>query len=378
MKTVVSNELEWLWLVISFPGSYEVTLRSVSWRPLKKGVPLFPEKESISKGENSNVEQPVFHTTPIVSRDVGFCWSSPWCANQTYARNAEVFESPQVLHVSEVLPPDVTEGPDYRIQDLVYNDGLLNRFDINSDYGFLSVEGSDLLKVRLQEIEALWQMEELKRTQLYGDAFKKAATGPLKLAKGLIRQPLDTLSGVGTGIGKWFSQIGHTVYGDPSETEEGTLKVIFGFDQMKRNLAYEFGVDPYSTNPLLQKRLNSISWTAFAGNMTVRAAFMAIPGAAGMAVSGTGFSKSMRILARDKTPAELKKYNREKLKAMGVDEDVAETFLDHPKWSPTATTYLVGALEQMNEVKGIGKPWLRLQPWFSQTTLYTSASGRPR
>lgn len=271
--------------------------------------------------------------------------------NQTFAQKTEVFESPQVLHVSEVLPPDVTEGPDHRIQDLVYNDGLLNRFDINSDYGFLSVEGSDLLKVRLQEIKALRQMEELKRTQLYGDAFKKAATGPLKLAKGLIIQPLDTLSGVGTGIGKWFSQIGHTIYGDPSETEEGTLKVIFGFDQMKRNLAYEFGVDPYSTNPLLQKRLNSISWTAFAGNMTVRAAFMAIPGAAGMAVSGSGFSKSMRVLARDKTPAELKKYNGEKLKAMGVDEDVAETFLDHPKWSPTAKTYLVGALEQMNEVE---------------------------
>ena len=271
---------------------------------------------------------------------------------QAYAKKTEVFESPQVLQVSEILPPDVTVGPDYQIQDLVYNDGLMNRFDINSDYGFLSVEGSDLLKVRLREIEALRQMEELKRTQLYGDALKKAATGPLKLAKGLILEPLDTLSGVGSGIGKWFSQIGHTIYGDPSEMEEGTLKVVFGFDQMKRNLAFEFGVDPYSTNPLLQTRLNSISWTAFAGNMTVRAAFMAIPGGAGTAVSGTSFSKGMKVLARDKTPAELEKYNREKLKAMGVDEDVAETFLDHPKWSPTAKTHLVGTLEQMNEVKG--------------------------
>ena len=273
-------------------------------------------------------------------------------ANQVYAQKAEVFELPQVLHVSQVLSPDVTVGPDYRIQDLVYNDGLMNRFDINSDYGFLSVEGSELLKVRLQEIEALRQMEELKRTQVYGEAFKNAATGPLKLAKGLVLHPVDTLSGVGTGIGKWFSQIGHTIYGDPSEMEEGTLKAVFGFDGIKRKFAYEFGVDPYSTNPLLQTRLNSISWTAFAGNMTVRAAFMAIPGGAGTAVSGTGFSKGMRILARDSTPAELKKYNREKLTAMGINEDVAETFLDHPKWSPTATTSLVSALEQMNEVKG--------------------------
>ena len=271
-------------------------------------------------------------------------------ANQTYAEEAGVFEYPQVLHLSKVLPSDVAKGPDYRIQDLVYNDGLMNRFDINSDYGFLSVEGSDLLKVRLQEIEAIRQMEELKRTEVYVDAFKKAATGPLRLAKGLIMQPLDTLSGIGSGIGKWFSQIGHSMFGAPSEMEEGTLKVFLGFDGMKRNFAFQFGVDPYSMNPLLQKRLNDISWTAFAGNLTVRAAFIAIPGAAGGAVSGTSFSKGMRVLARDKTPAELKKYNRKKLKAMGVDEEVAEMFLDHPKWSPTAKTYLVGSLEQMNEV----------------------------
>ena len=271
-------------------------------------------------------------------------------SNQTYAEKAGVFEYPQVLHLSQVLPSNLAAGPGYRIQDLVYNDGLMNRFDINSDYGFLSVEGSDLLKVRLQEIKALGQMEELKRTEVYGDAFKKAVTGPLRLAKGLITEPLDTLSGVGTGVGKWFRQIGHSMFGAPSEMEEGTLKTIFGFDGMKRNFAFQFGVDPYSTNPLLQKGLNDISWTAFAGNLTVRAAFIAIPGAAGATVVGTSFSKGMRGLARDKTPAELKKYNRNKLKAMGVDEEVAEIFLDHPKWSPTATTSFVGALEQMNEV----------------------------
>jgi hypothetical protein len=69
MKTVVS--MSWIGIVISLPGSYEVTLRSVSWSPLKKGAPLFPEKESINKGENSNVEQPVFHATPIVFWDLG-------------------------------------------------------------------------------------------------------------------------------------------------------------------------------------------------------------------------------------------------------------------------------------------------------------------
>jgi len=268
------------------------------------------------------------------------------------AQVAQDFEMPPVLRASEVLPGVSLVGPNYRIEASVHNDGYKNRYSLTTPYGPLTVEGTDMLMIRLKELKAIQHMEELKLTKAYGDAFKNAAKGPLRTAKELVTNPLDTAKGTVTGVHKWFDNIGHSVLGKGSKEEEGTIKTILGFDSVKRKFAYEFGVDPYSSNEPLQERLNEISWAAFAGGMTVRVAFTAIPGAAGLAVSGSGFVDGMNKLVRDKTPAELKELNEGKLKAMGVHESLADVFLEHPKYSPSKKTYLVGALDRMGGVGG--------------------------
>lgn len=266
------------------------------------------------------------------------------------ADKVHAFETPPVFHAEEVLPASLLRGSHHWIQDPVYNDGINNRYTVNSRYGSLTVEGTDLLMIRLKEINAIRLMEELKRTDIYLDGLKNAAVAPLELGKDFLTSPIDTVSGVATGVGKWFGNMGHSLWGGPSEREEGFVKTLIGFDSLKRKFAYEFGVDHYSRYEQLQEQLNEISWTAFAGSITVRAAFLAIPSAAGMAVRGTGFSNGMNKLIRDKTPAELKEFNAGKLNAMGVHASVAEIFLEHPKYSPTQKTFLVGALERMDGV----------------------------
>lgn len=274
-----------------------------------------------------------------------------FCTPLASVASPDSFEIPPVFHASEVLPKELIQGPNFQVQDTVYNDGIQNRYELTTSFGTLTVEGTDLLKVRIQEIQALRRMEALKRTDLYIDGLKKAATAPLELGVGLVTAPVDTIKGVGTGVGKWFGNIGHSVWGGASEREEGTLKTVLGYDSTKRKFAYEFDVDPYSTNETLQARLKEISWTAFAGNLTVRAAFMGISDVAGIAVRGTSFSGGMNKLIRDRTPAELKEANAQKLTTMGVHSSVAEVFLEHPKYSPTEKTFLVGALETMSLAK---------------------------
>ncbi len=265
----------------------------------------------------------------------------------TQAATSPQYEIPTVFYAPNILPAKILQGEDYKIRNSVYNDGLINRYEISTSFGHLTVEGGDMLAIRLQEIRAIRQMEELKRTETYGTALKNAALGPLRFAKGMVTQPIDTVSNVATGVGKWFGNIGHSMWGGGHEREEGTLKTILGFDSVKRQFALQVGVDPYSSYEPLQRRLNDVSWTAFAGSITVKVAFMAIPGVGGTVLSTTGFSKGMSQLIADKTPAELKDLNEEKLEAMGVHESLAEVFLEHPQYSPTQKTYLVGALEQM-------------------------------
>ena len=73
-----------------------------------------------------------------------------------------------------------------------------------------------------------------------------------------------------------------------SPNKGSLLNSASGQASYKRQYAAEFGVDPYTSYEPLQKALNDLSWTAAAGGLTVKAAFMAIPGGAGFAVGAMG------------------------------------------------------------------------------------------
>jgi hypothetical protein len=44
------------------------------------------------------------------------------------------------------------------------------------------------------------------------------------------------------------------------------MKQVIGFADAKRKAAVSLGVDPYTTNPLLQRELDGIAWASFAGD----------------------------------------------------------------------------------------------------------------
>jgi hypothetical protein len=123
---------------------------------------------------------------------------------------------------------------------------------------------------------------------------------------------------------------------------------------MKREFAYKFGVDPYSSYPPLQQMLDSIAWTATRGSLTVKAAFSVlslIPGGVGVVVSLTSTADSLRSLVREKTPSELREINARTLSTMGVSDSIAKIFLNNLSYNPSEQTLLVGELANMKTVK---------------------------
>jgi hypothetical protein len=261
---------------------------------------------------------------------------------------AQTYEAPPTFRASDILAPDMVSGPHHKIAETVENDGVLNRYQVETPQGPLTVVGTDRLMIRLHEVEALQQMEEVKRGDVFVEALKNSAKAPLELAKGLITDTGQTISDVGKGAGDFFDSVGHSLFGSPSEEEAGTIETVVGYDAIKRKFAYEFGVDPYTNYEALQERLIELSRAALLGGITTKVAFAAIPNrAASITLRATSFSEGMRKLVRDTSPAELKQINAEKLAEMGVDDSVSELFLDHPHYSPTKKTYIVNALDQM-------------------------------
>ena len=252
-----------------------------------------------------------------------------------------------ILKASEVIPKEWISGPNYTIKETIINDGVANRYELDTKYGPVMVDSTVLLLKRIHELMALNRMDQLQGTDIFLNAAKGAAIAPLSTAKGLVQDPVGTVSAIGSGVGRFFSRVGDAATSGDDPYQPGAAKSVLGQASSKRAFAYEFGVDPYSPYQPLQKALDSIAWTAASGSLTVKAAFAAIPGGAGAAVSLTGTADSLRSLVRDKTPAELQAINAASLLKMGIPDSLAKVFLNNFTYDPQEQTLLVGELANM-------------------------------
>ncbi len=266
------------------------------------------------------------------------------------AAAAQESERAPVFRASSVLPAELRGGTEWTVDETVTNDGFVNHYTVRTGEATLAVDSTDLLRIRAHELEMLAKMEETKRSTLYLDAVKKAATSPLQFAKDLVETPGGTLQGAAGGAGQFFGNIGHSLFGRPSQQEEGVAKAALGVGVAKRKLAEKFTVDPYSSNEPMQSRLGELAWAVTAGNMSVGAGFGAAGGAASSVLRGTKFAGGVGKLIYDKSPDQLKDLNRDKLTGMGMPKELIRAFLDHPKYSPTHETTIVIAIERMSAV----------------------------
>jgi len=268
------------------------------------------------------------------------------------------FEELPELKASEILKPEFVKGPHFTVRESVPTSSGANEFAIDSDYGVFEASGNEMLLRRIKEIEAITQLKEVSRTDQFKNSLTAAAKGPLNAAKNVVEDPGGALSSAGKGLMKFMKRTGQTVKnvskGQTEKTGENSAEKAIGYTRAKRKIAIEMDVDPYSTNTVLQKELDGIAWASWAGGFAFSAATFPISGPAGAALSVNSMSKTIGQLISEKTPAELKAINRSTLRAMGVNANEAERFLNNTSFSPTDQTRFVHNLKALGEVANRG------------------------
>jgi hypothetical protein len=260
---------------------------------------------------------------------------------------------PIILKTSEIIPAQWWKGPNYTIRGRVSSDGVISTYELDTLYGPLTVESTVLLLKRMHELRALHRMEELQDSDVFTAAAKGAVAGTFYTARDLIGDFPGTISAVGGGINRIYKGLTSSASNNDSYHPSAWSSTL-GQAATKREFAYKFGVDPYSSYLPLQQMLDSIAWTATRGSLTVKTAFSVlslIPGGVGVVVSLTSTADSLRSLVRDKTPSELMEINARKLSSMGVSDSVAKIFLNNVNYNPSEQTLLVGELANMKTVK---------------------------
>jgi len=119
----------------------------------------------------------------------------------------------------------------------------------------------------------------------------------------------------------------------------------FKVSRAERAWHAEFGTDPYTSNEVLQSAIKKVAWADRLGRFGLKLT-------GGLAIAGADVIGDTYELVWSKDPYALQDHNREVLEASGADKELIEQFLDDSSLSPSLQTVLIGALEELDGVKG--------------------------
>ncbi len=263
------------------------------------------------------------------------------------------------------------------------SDGLLRIYTITTPYGEYTVQGDQMLRLRLSELAALHELEKIANSASYGKALVDAGLSPFRYTGRFITDPKKTVDDTFSGIGTMFGRI-HADISNMGKTPGDPISGLLGVTDQKRKLASKVGVDPYTDFEPLDAKLSRLAQAAAAGGLTVSAAMLAVPvGWAGKIFGNLGTASSIqdvRIdeLARDQTAAQIFDLNREKLSAMGADSELVEALLVNRNYTPIDMAVLVAALEGMGPMSKTASCSCNAPPGSRRGRWLISCGGTPR
>ena len=283
------------------------------------------------------------------------------------------YEEAADLDAASFLPAAVVQGEHHTVASRVRNDGYLNYYSIHSDYGEFEVTSTAMLNKRIGEINALAELEELSKTEVFAKAMADAGVKQLKSLQQFATKPVETVKGIPSGVGRMFKrftrQAGEAVdatkefvAGDDAEAgdenkEEGgeeaddsnaavdLTESFLGVNKAQRNWSRKLGTDPYSSNEVLQAAIKEVAWAERLGKFGM--GFAGVPKIPGADIIG-----DVNEVVWSKDPYELRDLNYSRLIATGADEALIEEYLDNPRMTPSQQTLLTAVIAEFEGVDG--------------------------
>src|SRR5262249_36557845 len=86
------------------------------------------------------------------------------------ARAQSGFETEPVLKAKDLVAPELLKGPHFTVDDRVPVKGFLAYFTIRSDYGTFEAHGIHMFQIRVKEVYALTQLDDMSKTKEFAEA----------------------------------------------------------------------------------------------------------------------------------------------------------------------------------------------------------------
>jgi hypothetical protein len=282
------------------------------------------------------------------------------------AQTTADFEKPPVLKATDLIAPKLLQGQGFRVEEKVPTDGVMGIYTLiadketfGEDAGTYQVLSREMAEVRLSEIPAIIKLNETSKVGTFAKSVATTAVQPLESAGNMVLHPIDTVTGMPSGVGRFFDRVGSGVgrmwNSEPTPGtggEEGGVadatRDVLGYEQERRALAKKLGVDPYTTNKVLARKLDEIATTAFRARVGVNTAISVfVP--ASIILTGV---RSMDNLVWDTPRGDLIVRVENKLQELQVMPTQKSLFLNNPALPLSLQVAIVENLGRLGGVSG--------------------------
>lgn len=298
------------------------------------------------------------------------------------AKPPQQFEKPRELRASDILPAQLLKGPYHTVNERVTSDGYFNNYRIQSQFGDMTVEGLQLLEIRVGEMTALAELDKLSSTTVFQEAAYKSGKNlvlaPVNLVKKTAqtvsdpKKMADTISAVPEGAEKLFSWAYRQAKGaanavgdafsssdiDSSKKREkkggddkagdvlnkGTKLGLdyIGYTKNQREWFRTLKINPYTTNETLRDEVIRVASIETA----VGAAFKVVPSVAllGQLSTFNRWYDRAEKLSLYEDPDVIREKNKGALTTLGVPQDTITRFLDNKAYTPWSRRFITASL----------------------------------
>ncbi|MEM8837645.1 MAG: hypothetical protein AAGE89_06095 [Pseudomonadota bacterium] len=292
-------------------------------------------------------------------------FATPYYPEEAEAQPFERLESLPIFSASVLLGSD-RRGTFYEVSEQVTSDGRFYVFHVVTDRGAYQIRGMASMRKHLQELKALDELKERSRAAEVAKGAGDTLMAPIKSAVTIVTKPMtaakNTMGNARSAYsmakrmgGKLKRRMGGkeaeklTV---PEREKTGFVGKMFGKTKTRIELARALEVDPYTHYLPLKGRLNQLASFHAAGEFGTRRSMFFIPGVGSMVVSGLALTKPVQKDLMEKTPRELARINRQRLRNGGYNQRHVKRFVTNPIYTPTEKTVLSELLAGLTVFEG--------------------------
>ena len=269
---------------------------------------------------------------------------------------SDAYETADVVRAVDILPEAVLQSGHHRVRDRVIVERDSYKFEIDSDYGVYRINTLPMLEIRTRELRTLAQA--IGQFKLNDDAFAERLRGQLTVNAyslvDVVTAPFNMAEQLANNIGQTAQEFGDFSSApandsSPTYVDDMSNDIIGGAH--KRNIAFQLGLDTYSTNPKVQEFLNTVARARSSGHFKAGVATICIPPSREIKIAGGRLEAEIRNLLKNLSPDELDGGIDSQLERIGVSAQDRLEFTNHTQYSPRHKTAITAHLDYVRGVE---------------------------